>query len=50
MVATMWLIGDKLAPEVAESFYRHMIVSEESNGGIGGDRAAVALYEAVKEF
>jgi CHAT domain-containing protein len=50
VVATMWSIGDKSAPEVAESFYRHMLVSEGSNGGIGGDRAAVALYEAVKEL
>ena len=50
VVATMWSIGDKSAPEVAESFYTHLLSREGDHGGLGGERAAVALYEAVKEL
>ncbi|RXW18414.1 hypothetical protein EST38_g7439 [Candolleomyces aberdarensis] len=50
VVATMWSIGDKSAPDVAGSFYRHLLAREGRNGRIGGELAAVALYEAVKDL
>lgn len=49
VVATMWSIGDRDAPIVAEAYYRKLVELRSSGAvGAGHTGAAYALHEAVK--
>ncbi|KIJ46697.1 hypothetical protein M422DRAFT_249861 [Sphaerobolus stellatus SS14] len=51
VIATMWSIGDKDAPIVAEAFYSNLLRSKRNCGQKDSQlRAAYALHEAVKEL
>lgn len=47
VVATMWSIRDDLAPEVADEFYRHILLAGERPDS---RRAAEALYFSVQKL
>ncbi|KAJ2915812.1 hypothetical protein MD484_g4618, partial [Candolleomyces efflorescens] len=53
VVATMWSIQDRYAPEFAEDFYKNLLLSSVEGDGrktIDGARAAYALDYAVKKL
>lgn len=52
VVATMWSIQDKYAPEVTNAFYSEVLrLSREGGGeGVDGTKAAEALRYAVREL
>ncbi|MFD8547181.1 CHAT domain-containing protein [Streptomyces sp. NPDC059649] len=46
VIGTLWPIDDRLAAEVAESFYTHLHTG--SPGSLAPDRAATALHQALR--
>ncbi|KAJ3513886.1 hypothetical protein NMY22_g14907 [Coprinellus aureogranulatus] len=52
VVATMWAIGDRHAPEVANDFYEYLWKDGEagSGGGFSGERSAYALHHAIRQL
>ncbi|KAF6754601.1 CHAT domain-containing protein [Ephemerocybe angulata] len=52
VVATMWSIGDKHAPEVANDFYQYVWSSTDSGGGnsFDGIHSAYALHHALQRL
>jgi CHAT domain-containing protein len=53
VVATMWSIGDRYAPGIAEDFYKHLIShgTDDKKGlkGMSSDGAARALHYATQQ-
>jgi len=52
VVATMWSIQDRYAPEVAESFYEYLVEKGRGteNAGLDSASAAYALHHAVQSI
>ncbi|MEU0431990.1 CHAT domain-containing protein [Streptomyces sp. NPDC006290] len=51
VVGTLWQVDDRIAAEIAESFYRHLLTCAPTGSAGPGpdlDRAAVALHGAVR--
>ncbi|MER7468418.1 CHAT domain-containing protein [Streptomyces sp. NPDC097981] len=46
VVGTLWQIDDRLAAEIAESFYKHL--TEGPRGMLAPDRAATALHHTIR--
>lgn len=47
VVATMWSIKDRYAPEFAQDFYKNLIEGEDS---FSGERAAHAIHHAAQNL
>ncbi|KAF6741879.1 CHAT domain-containing protein [Ephemerocybe angulata] len=52
VVATMWSIGDRHAPDVAADFYRYLLDHQDpdSEDGFDGRHSAHALHHAVEQL
>ncbi|KAJ2927943.1 hypothetical protein H1R20_g9147, partial [Candolleomyces eurysporus] len=52
VVATMWAIGDRHAPEVATDFYDYLLVRQvkAEGGGFDGSDSAHALHHAIQKL
>ncbi|KAJ3505768.1 hypothetical protein NMY22_g17465 [Coprinellus aureogranulatus] len=52
VVATMWAIGDRHAPEVANDFYDYLWKDREAQNGAGfsGEKSAYALHHAIRQL
>ncbi|KAF5340011.1 hypothetical protein D9611_012330 [Ephemerocybe angulata] len=53
VVATMWSIGDRHAPDVAFDFYKYLLDHRDSSPGergFDGSKSAHALHHAVQQF
>ncbi|KAF5335337.1 hypothetical protein D9611_011732 [Ephemerocybe angulata] len=54
VVATMWSIGDRHAPQVATDFYQYLWKDSEDgvprSGGFDGTNSAYALHHAIQEL
>ncbi|KAH6888869.1 TPR-like protein [Coprinopsis sp. MPI-PUGE-AT-0042] len=52
VVATMWSIGDRNAPEVANDFYSYLFGHQEEGSGnsVDGSVSAYALHHAVQQL
>jgi len=48
VVATMWSIGDRYGPEIAEDFYSNLIADDKN--GLSSDGAARALHYATQQI
>ncbi|KAF5329843.1 hypothetical protein D9611_013426 [Ephemerocybe angulata] len=48
VVATMWSIGDRNAPEVAVDFYRYLLKDGDARGRFDGSNSAHALHHAMQ--
>ncbi|RXW13316.1 hypothetical protein EST38_g12539 [Candolleomyces aberdarensis] len=52
VVATMWAIGDRHAPEVARDFYDYLLARqvEAASSGLDGSDSAHALHHAIQKL
>ncbi|KAH6904715.1 CHAT domain-containing protein [Coprinopsis sp. MPI-PUGE-AT-0042] len=52
VVATMWSIGDRNAPDVANNFYSHLFSHQEEGSGksVNGSNSAYALHHAIQKL
>ncbi|RXW11740.1 hypothetical protein EST38_g14115 [Candolleomyces aberdarensis] len=52
VVATMWAIGDKHAPDVATDFYDYLLAQrvEADGSGFDGSKSAYALHHAIQQL
>jgi hypothetical protein len=46
VIGTLWPINDRLAVEIAESFYAHL--AADPSGTLDADRSAAALHETIR--
>jgi CHAT domain-containing protein len=50
VVATMWAIEDRHAPQVASDFYTHLWSHQKKSGGFDGTHSAYALHHAIQQL